>query len=88
MSYESSTLVGDGEGVSGVSQGEPLMQEKRDQERKTCIGDIRMEEGAIASESMDVSEAERNRLFQSEYQNIAEHVNLDAETFIHPLFAY
>ena len=44
-----------------------------------------MEEAAIASESMDVNESERNRLFQSEYQNILEQVNLDAETFIHPI---
>ncbi|KAK1356237.1 hypothetical protein POM88_049493 [Heracleum sosnowskyi] len=36
VSNESSTLVGDGESVRGVSQGEPLMQEKRENERKAC----------------------------------------------------
>ena len=34
VSTESSTLVGEGEGVRGVSQGEPLMQEQRENERK------------------------------------------------------
>ena len=30
----SPTLVGEGEGVRGVSQGEPLMQKERENERK------------------------------------------------------
>ncbi|KAL8120202.1 hypothetical protein AgCh_017375 [Apium graveolens] len=36
-SERSSTLVGEGEGVRVVSQGEPLMQEKRENERKVGI---------------------------------------------------
>ncbi|KAK1385102.1 hypothetical protein POM88_022837 [Heracleum sosnowskyi] len=35
VSSESSTIVGEGEGVRGVSQGEPLMQEQREIEKKT-----------------------------------------------------
>ena len=42
-SKRSPTLVGEGEGVSGVSQGEPLMQEKREIERKACTRDRREE---------------------------------------------
>ncbi|KAK1362644.1 hypothetical protein POM88_047118 [Heracleum sosnowskyi] len=88
VSTESSTLVGEGEGVRGVSQGEPLMQEQRENERKTGTGDIRMEDSAIASESMNVSDADRERLFQLEYQHELDQVNLNTETFTHPDPAY
>ncbi|KAL8135217.1 hypothetical protein AgCh_010038 [Apium graveolens] len=49
-SERSSTLEGDGEGVRVVSQGEPLMQEHRENERNTGIEEIRMD--IIVSESI------------------------------------
>ncbi|KAK1368061.1 hypothetical protein POM88_034153 [Heracleum sosnowskyi] len=85
---EGTTLEGEGEGVRGVSQGEPLMQEKREHERNAGTGDIRMEDTAIASELMNVSDAERERLIQLDYQNELNQINLDAETFTHPEPAY
>ncbi|KAK1356232.1 hypothetical protein POM88_049488 [Heracleum sosnowskyi] len=47
-----------------------------------------MEDSAIASELMVFNEAERERLFQLEYQHELDQVNLDAETFTHPVPAY
>ncbi|KAK1356236.1 hypothetical protein POM88_049492 [Heracleum sosnowskyi] len=47
-----------------------------------------MEDSAIASESMDVSDADRERLYQLEYQKALEQVNLNVETFTHPDPAY
>ncbi|KAK1385103.1 hypothetical protein POM88_022838 [Heracleum sosnowskyi] len=47
-----------------------------------------MEDSAIASESVNVSDADRERLFQLEYQNELDQVNLNAETFTHPDPAY
>ncbi|KAL8112553.1 hypothetical protein AgCh_020031 [Apium graveolens] len=41
-----------------------------------------------ASESMDVSDAEKERLFQQEYQVVIESISLDAKTFTHPVSAY
>ncbi|WP_431164107.1 hypothetical protein, partial [Flagellimonas beolgyonensis] len=43
---ESTTLVGEGEGVRSGRQGEPLMKEKRDKRREGTIREIRMEEEA------------------------------------------
>ena len=54
---EGTPLVREGELSEGVSQGEPLMQEQRENERKAGTGEIRMEDTAIASELMEVSEA-------------------------------
>ena len=85
---ESSTLVGEGEGVSGVSQGEPLMQEKRDERREGTTGDIRVEGAAIASESMKANDALKEMEYQREYQSMVDSISLDAETFTHPVSAY
>ena len=60
------------------------MQEKRDYERKAGTGEIRMEDSAIASESMEVSEAPRDLSYQEEYQKVLDGISLDAETFTHP----
>ncbi|KAK1401887.1 hypothetical protein POM88_001492 [Heracleum sosnowskyi] len=83
---ESSTLVGEGEGVRGVSHGEPMMQEYRG-EREGTTGVIR-EEAAIASESMEVNEGERELTFQEHYQQTLDSISLDPETFTHPVSAY
>ncbi|KAK1351268.1 hypothetical protein POM88_054543 [Heracleum sosnowskyi] len=83
---ESSTLVGEGEGVRGVSHGEPMMQENRG-EREGTTGVIR-EEAAIASESMEVNEGERELTFQEHYQQTLDSISLDPETFTHPVSAY
>ena len=72
---ESTTLVGEGEGVRCVSQGEILMQENRENERKAGTGVIRE---AIASELMDVNEANREETPFS----------LAAEAFTHPNLAF
>ncbi|KAK1404040.1 hypothetical protein POM88_003645 [Heracleum sosnowskyi] len=85
---ESSTLVGEGEGVRCVSQGESLMQENREIERNASTRVIRMEDTAIASDLMDVNETERERLAQLDYQNELSQINLNAETFTHPEPAY
>ena len=77
------TLDGEGEGVRTVSQGEPLMQEQRENERNAGTDAIREE--AIASESMDVNEAEKERLFQQHYRAEIESISLDADTFTHPV---
>ena len=77
VSEGSSTLVGEGEGVRVVSQGEPLMQQKRDNERNACTRVIRMD--TIASESMNVSDAERERLFQQDYKVVLDSVSFDTE---------
>ena len=58
------------------SQGETLMQQKRDQERNAGTGVIRVE--TIASESMNVNDAEREGLFQQEYQAVIDSLSLDA----------
>ena len=69
-----------------VNQGEPLIQEHREIERNTGTDAIR--EAAIASESMDVNEAEKERLFQQHYKAEIESISLDADTFTHPVSAY
>ena len=68
VSEGSPTLDGEGEGVRVGSQREPLMQKERDIERNAGTGEIRME--TIASESMNVNDAERESLFQQEYQAV------------------
>ncbi|KAK1360430.1 hypothetical protein POM88_044904 [Heracleum sosnowskyi] len=83
---ESTTLVGEGEGVRGVSHGEPMMQEKSG-EREGTTGVIR-EEASIASELMGVSEGERELTFQEHYQHTLDSISLDPETFTHPVSAY
>ena len=58
VSERSATLEGEGEGVRVcVSQGEPLMQENRENERKAGTEAIRVDP-AIVSESMIVDVAE------------------------------
>ncbi|KAK1385868.1 hypothetical protein POM88_023603 [Heracleum sosnowskyi] len=84
--FESTTLEGEGEGVRGVSHGEPMMQEKSG-EREGTTGAIRME-AAIASELMEVSEGERELTFQEHYQQTLDSISLDPETFTHPVPAY
>ena len=69
------------------SQGETLMQQKREHERKAGIGAIRMEP-AIASESMIVDDAEKERQFQQHYKAVIDNISLDADTFTHPVSAY
>ncbi|KAK1384419.1 hypothetical protein POM88_022154 [Heracleum sosnowskyi] len=83
---ESSTLEGEGEGVRGVSHGEPMMQEQSG-EREGTTGVIRME-AVIASELMEVSEGERELTFQEVYQQTLDSISLDPETFTHPVSAY
>ena len=39
----------------------------------------------IASESINVSDAEKERLFQQEYQAVIDFISLDAEIFTHPV---
>ncbi|KAL8121074.1 hypothetical protein AgCh_018005 [Apium graveolens] len=68
------------------SQGEPLMQIQREHDQKAGTGEIRME--TIASESMNVSDAEKEKLFQQEYQVVIDYISLDVETFTHPVTAY
>ena len=51
-SEKSPTLDGEGEGVRVGSQGETLMQQKRENERNALTGAIRMD--VIASELMNV----------------------------------
>ncbi|KAK1365694.1 hypothetical protein POM88_041255 [Heracleum sosnowskyi] len=80
---ESTTLVGEGE---GVSHGEPMMQEKSG-EREGTTGAIRMK-ATIASELMGVSEGERELTFQEHYQQTLDSISLDPETFTHPVSAY
>ena len=60
MSEWSPTLVGEGEGVRVGSQGEPLMQEHRENERKTGSEEW---EDPIVSELRDVNEGEKKQLF-------------------------
>ena len=62
------------------------MQEKRDHERNAGTRVIRMV--TIASESMNVNDTERERLFEQEYQAAIDSISLDAETFTHPVTAY
>ena len=57
------------------------MQEYREIERNIGTSDIRVE--AIASELKDVDEAEKERLFQQEYQAEIDSISLDADTFTH-----
>ncbi|KAK1397670.1 hypothetical protein POM88_007533 [Heracleum sosnowskyi] len=83
---ESSTLVGEGEGVRGVSHGEPMMQENSGEREGTTAA--QREEPAIASELMEVSEGERELTFQEHYQQTLDSISLDPETFTHPVPAY
>lgn len=45
-------------------------------------------ESAIASELMDVDDAEKERQFQQFYKAEIESISLDADTFTHPVSAY
>jgi hypothetical protein len=83
---ECTTLEGDGEGVRGVSHGEPMMQENSG-EREGTTGAARME-AAIASELMEASEGERELTFKEVYQQTLDSISLDPETFTHPVSAY
>ncbi|KAK1379096.1 hypothetical protein POM88_025840 [Heracleum sosnowskyi] len=82
----SSTLVGEGEGVRGVSHGEPMMQEKSGEREGTT--DTQRKEPVIASELMEVNEGERELTFQEHYQQTLDSISLDPETFTHPVPAY
>ena len=82
---ESSTLVGEGEGVRSVNQGEPLMQEYRENERNAGTEDIRMD---IASESMIVKDADKEMLYQQISEADIPPSSLDAEAFTHHIPAY
>ncbi|KAL8117723.1 hypothetical protein AgCh_015556 [Apium graveolens] len=42
----------------------------------------------IASESMNVSDADKEKLFQQEYQAVIDSISLDVEIFTHPITAY
>ena len=86
MIVRSPTLDGEYEGVRVGSKGEPLIQKERDIERNVGTGVIKME--TIASDLMNVSDAERKRLFLQEYQAVIVTISLDAETFTHPVTAY
>ena len=87
VSEWSTTLEGEGEGVRCVSQGEPLMQEKKEIERKAGTEGIRVDP-AIANESMIVDDAEKERQFQQHYKAVIDNISLDADTFTHPVTAY
>ncbi|KAL8119031.1 hypothetical protein AgCh_016509 [Apium graveolens] len=84
-SERSPTLVGEGEGVRVGSQGETLMQQKRENERNAGTGAIRMD--AIASESMNVQDADREGLSQHP-KAVIDSTSLDAKAFTHPVLAY
>ena len=86
-SERSPTLVGEGEGVRVGSQGETLMQQKREHERKAGTEGIRVDP-AIAHESMIVDDAEKERQFQQHYKAVIDNISLDADTFTHPVSAY
>ena len=81
VSERSTTLVGEGEEVRSVSQGEPLMQEYRENERKAGTKAIRVDP-AIASESMIVNDAEKERQFQQHYKAVIDNISLDADTLL------
>ncbi|XP_074379689.1 uncharacterized protein LOC141720907 [Apium graveolens] len=85
VSVRSATLDGEGEGVRVGSQGETLMQEKRENERNAGTGDIRVD--VIVSELMNVQDADMERLSQ-QTQAVINSTSLDAETFTHPVPAY
>ncbi|MGI4673449.1 hypothetical protein ACR2XN_28700, partial [Klebsiella pneumoniae] len=57
------------------------MQEKRENERKAGTGEIRM---AIASESMNASDVDKERLLQQFIEAEVPPSSLDAEAFTHP----
>ena len=84
-SERSPTLVGEGEGVRVGSQGETLIQQKRENERNAGTGAIRMD--VIASESMNVQDADREGLSQHP-KAVIDSTSLDAEIFTHPVPAY
>ena len=84
-SERSPTLDGEGESVRVGSQGETLMQEKRDNERNAGIGEIRVD--VFASELMNVHDADREGLSQQP-QAVIDSTSLDVETFTHPVPAY
>ncbi|KAL8093469.1 hypothetical protein AgCh_035374 [Apium graveolens] len=66
-------------GLEKVSEGSPTLDGKG-------TGEIRMD--IIVSESMNVNDAERKRLFQQEYEVVIDSISLDAETFTHHVPAY
>ncbi|KAL8145899.1 hypothetical protein AgCh_003872 [Apium graveolens] len=82
----SATLEGEGLRVY-VSQGEPLMQENREKERKAGTEAI-MVDPTIASESMKVDDAEKEKQFQQHFKAAIDNISLDADTFTHPVSAY
>ena len=84
-SERSPTLVGEGEGVRVGSQGETLIQQKRENERNAGTGVIRMD--VIASESMNVQDADREGLSQQP-KAVIYSTSLDAEAFTYPVPAY
>ena len=63
------------------------MQENRENERKAGTEAIRVDP-AIASESMIVDDAEKERQFQQHYKAVIDNISLDADTFTHPVSAY
>lgn len=85
VSVRSPTLDGEGEGVMVGSQGETLMQEKRENERSAGTGDIRVD--VIVSELINVQDADREGLSQ-QTQDVIDSISLDAETFTHPIPIY
>ena len=42
----------------------------------------------IASESMNVDEAEKEMSFQQQYKAVIDSISLEADTFTHPFSAY
>ncbi|KAL8114529.1 hypothetical protein AgCh_021408 [Apium graveolens] len=86
-SERSPILVGEGEGMRVGSQGETLMQQKREHERKAGTKGIRVDP-AIAHESMIMDDAEKERQFQQHYKAVIDNISLDADTFTHPVSAY
>lgn len=64
-----------------------MQKKEREIERNAGTGAIRVEFN-IASESMEVSEAEREEDFQKFYKDTISQISLDAETFTHPEPAY
>ena len=67
------------------SQGETLMQQRRENERNAGTGAIRMD--VISSESMNVLDADREELSQHP-KVVIDSTSLDAEAFTHPVPAY
>ena len=67
------------------SQGETLMQQKRENERNAGTGAIRMD--VIASESMNIHDVDREGLSQQP-KAVIDSTSLDAEAFTHPIPSY